>query len=298
MSIRRVRSVSGFTLIELLVVIAIIAILAAILFPVFAQARAKARQASCLSNEKQIANAMAMYGQDADEQLFSYRVGGTAGDNPFNTTADASDGVGAQASRYKFYPHLLDPYIKNWEVWKCASNPNAASQRDTNPASEIEDDFRGYGGQNSYGVNTYCFSAGPSATQPTFPAAGSGITFAEMTSTADLVVMVDGTYYNVLPRNGSVGPVRLKGDAGGFDPQTASSGNYKDYWKSIGNANKFRWVNNARQTPSDAEAVKLGKERHQGVINAMFADGHVKAIPFEKLVDDFQLWDPWKQGAF
>jgi len=63
----RTRSRSGFTLIELLVVIAIIAILAAILFPVFAQAREKARQASCESNEKQIGLAITQYVQDYDE---------------------------------------------------------------------------------------------------------------------------------------------------------------------------------------------------------------------------------------
>src|SRR5579863_528760 len=63
----RVRT--GFTLIELLVVIAIIAILAAILFPVFAQAREKARQATCQSNEKQIALAFLMYNQDYDERF-------------------------------------------------------------------------------------------------------------------------------------------------------------------------------------------------------------------------------------
>jgi prepilin-type N-terminal cleavage/methylation domain-containing protein len=56
----------GFTLIELLVVIAIIAILAAILFPVFAQAREKARQTACLSNMKQMGNALMMYVQDND----------------------------------------------------------------------------------------------------------------------------------------------------------------------------------------------------------------------------------------
>src|SRR5438128_4422498 len=63
----RVAGIAAFTLIELLVVIAIIAILAAILFPVFAQAREKARQTACLSNEKQIGSAMMMYSQDYDE---------------------------------------------------------------------------------------------------------------------------------------------------------------------------------------------------------------------------------------
>src|SRR5215218_208408 len=86
---------SGFTLIELLVVIAIIAILAAILFPVFAQARGRARQASCTSNLAQIARAGMMYVQDNDERFPScYSM-----PNP----------------PYAVDPRTsLQPYIKNW----------------------------------------------------------------------------------------------------------------------------------------------------------------------------------------
>src|SRR6478672_5991246 len=70
------RKQNGFTLIELLVVIAIIAILAAILFPVFARAREKARQTSCLSNLKQIGLAFLMYNQDYDETIRKAMIGG------------------------------------------------------------------------------------------------------------------------------------------------------------------------------------------------------------------------------
>jgi prepilin-type N-terminal cleavage/methylation domain-containing protein/prepilin-type processing-associated H-X9-DG protein len=90
------RLARAFTLIELLVVIAIIAILAAILFPVFAQARAKARQASCLSNLKQIGVAVLMYTQDYDEML-----------PPSNYPAPAS--VGGNYNWYGF----VDPYVKS-----------------------------------------------------------------------------------------------------------------------------------------------------------------------------------------
>src|SRR5579871_4089913 len=77
------RAHPGFTLIELLVVIAIIAILAAILFPVFAQARAKARQTTCLSNNKQIALGVLMYAQDYDETLPMCAWAQTAPKPPF-----------------------------------------------------------------------------------------------------------------------------------------------------------------------------------------------------------------------
>ncbi|HIE53442.1 MAG TPA: DUF1559 domain-containing protein [Armatimonadetes bacterium] len=110
----RLTSRRGFTLIELLVVIAIIAILAAILFPVFAQAREKARQASCQSNAKQLALAFLMYAQDNDEHLpwYSDRRGYPAYD-PFS---------GRTHIRTLWYG-LVYPYVKNTQVYVCPSMP-------------------------------------------------------------------------------------------------------------------------------------------------------------------------------
>ena len=92
----------GFTLIELLVVIAIIAILAAILFPVFARAREKARQASCESNEKQIMLSVMMYVQDYDERF------------PMTATGNTVGNWGWAA--------LVAPYVKNNQLFICPSD--------------------------------------------------------------------------------------------------------------------------------------------------------------------------------
>jgi prepilin-type N-terminal cleavage/methylation domain-containing protein len=148
--------VAAFTLIELLVVIAIIAILAAILFPVFAQARAKARQAACLSNTKQIGNALMMYAQDYDETLPGYRFGesSTPQMNPYH----ADPNVGAQSDRNIFINQVLFPYTKNDDIWKCSSNPKAWVNVDNKNSLPAQDPaFKSYGGQNSFGANNYVF---------------------------------------------------------------------------------------------------------------------------------------------
>ena len=100
------RSRTAFTLIELLVVIAIISILAAILFPVFAQARAKARQTVCMSNMRQIGLGVRMYTQDYDETYFAYDHAGIGWTIPRSNWNEAQD-------------FLLKPYVKSTGILNC-----------------------------------------------------------------------------------------------------------------------------------------------------------------------------------
>jgi len=134
---------TGFTLIELLVVIAIIAILAAILFPVFARAREKARQSSCLSNGKQIGLALMSYSQDYDEALPSSWI-----------DADG-DGSGTVGADYTWRSAVL-PYAKNAQIWQC-------------PSKRMTSAFNGgldYGPNGAYGLNEVHWANAGSTCEP------------------------------------------------------------------------------------------------------------------------------------
>src|SRR5262245_30677997 len=98
----------GFTLIELLVVIAIIAILAAILFPVFAQARERTRMSACMSNMRQIGTSLMIYVQDFDETYPCIRFHGVGG---------------IRRNRDYTWKNAIRPYLKSLDVLGCPSNP-------------------------------------------------------------------------------------------------------------------------------------------------------------------------------
>ena len=105
----------GFTLIELLVVIAIIAILAAILFPVFVSAKEKARQAACLSNERQMYSGLIMYANDTNQTLppaYWYYSSDTS-----------------PTGYHKTYSYAVKPYLRTWRVMSCPSGPTVECPR-------------------------------------------------------------------------------------------------------------------------------------------------------------------------
>jgi prepilin-type N-terminal cleavage/methylation domain-containing protein len=154
----------AFTLIELLVVIAIIAILAAILFPVFAQAKEAAKKTTCLSNQKQNGTAMQIYLSDFDDIMPITRgVNPATGINdPIGTVYPDLTTLGTAAAPVtrSMWANAMQPYMKNWDLWSCVSG------NDVNLFAEPEAALGKV--RFSYAINAYLNSA--SATSIELPA--------------------------------------------------------------------------------------------------------------------------------
>jgi len=255
------RKRQAFTLIELLVVIAIIAILAAILFPVFAQAREKARQTSCLSNEKQIMLAILMYTQDYDEMFPLGQVGQVAWSPPIN--ADEGNGIENEVEPYVKAGNDWGPENKR-SVWVCPSDPY---QRDDGDGAMGV----GTGYDISYGFTSY--AAGHVSFDPTNPSAplefglfnyhdfdnGGSATLAQVPAPASTIAMYEWWNPNNYGRFYATSRYRMNDFAGFAEDDTYP--NALDIGNIYGDGD---W--------------KFSVGAHNGITNFAFADGHVKGM--------------------
>jgi prepilin-type N-terminal cleavage/methylation domain-containing protein/prepilin-type processing-associated H-X9-DG protein len=267
-------SLAAFTLIELLVVIAIIAILAAILFPVFAQAREKARQSSCASNMKQMALAVIQYSQDYDETFPN----------------------GLQSNWYaQSWAYNVQPYIKSVDVFRCPSDAGSGD-----PINMGTESYAWAGPRMSYVANGYIKWNGVDANQNygIMTSAESWIkdfgvqTIANVGRPSDTIMLAERA--SVYPTAGTSpgsaylwGPGCLITNNTGWDytaPQSLPNGSRTATTNPYDPAGK-----NGGVTPI-----------HSGMGNFAFADGHVKAMKPEQTnpqtgtqaqKDAANLWD-------
>jgi prepilin-type N-terminal cleavage/methylation domain-containing protein/prepilin-type processing-associated H-X9-DG protein len=254
----------GFTLIELLVVIAIIAILAAILFPVFARAREKARQTSCASNENQIGLALLQYAQDYDETMIEPAFGAPG----------PSDAV----NNYKWMDAIY-PYVKSTGVFNCPDDGNTVNfhgpyvyRTGTHYGSYAINmayadcgitSLYGYPAAAATGCGVNGVSGPSSRTSQIMAALGDTSTGAQLVNLSKLekpagtIWVMEGvpdTYFAAVYNANQIGGPTLQYTATSIPPNMQAAGNAANY----GDGGLLAW--------------------HTGFTNALYCDGHVKSI--------------------
>jgi prepilin-type N-terminal cleavage/methylation domain-containing protein/prepilin-type processing-associated H-X9-DG protein len=239
----------GFTLIELLIVIAIISILAAILFPVFASAREKARQAVCTSNLKQLGLAALMYVQDNNEVWPVAQYSNISGTTQYWACFQNASGT------FDLTKGLLQPYEKNTQVIKCPSYIGKPEFGDGN----------GYGynwgflGSDLYNPNSSDY--GNYDHWPNIPAMSHPANDAALSHPSDTIAFADSGFYAGTAINETIE----------IDPPSQTFGN-----PTI----NFRHVDH-----SLSHNPATGATTDHGYANIVFCDGHVKAYKQEQVTD-------------
>ena len=270
MDFNKFNSKRGFTLIELLVVIAIIAILAAILFPVFAQARAKARQASCLSNVKQLTLGMVMYSQDYDETFPQWNWG---------QQYAGGSGPGVEIWN-NLWVNAIYPYVKNGQVYGCPDDRGRLTPLNSNvfwwtnlPTNDTNQWVnRGWvrellNQKMSYGYNEPFNADGPSLARADRPA--------QTLLLSDMITLFTG------------GP-----SAGYPNKNDATDRRHKYIMRRVAYANQCdgTWWG-GDQSVHQAAWDGSSCTRHSGGANIGYMDGHAKWSKANQITDDLYYGD-------
>jgi prepilin-type N-terminal cleavage/methylation domain-containing protein/prepilin-type processing-associated H-X9-DG protein len=257
----------GFTLIELLVVIAIIAILAAILFPVFAQARESARKISCMSNMKQLATSLNLYAQDYDGALMQ-----TSYEHP---------------TLKIHWSYVLQPYVKNVQVFVCSSDTNPVTPKTPCAVGQVaglncDAQVPKFSYINNYNVIPAHDWLPP--TEASFENPASLITLAERRNTLDTGAVI-GQWKGA---SGFVATSNSKGSGNGSG-QICPGDTYRYVTMSDAQAGL---LTTSDKTP---EIIRVKWDRHQQGSNYSFFDGHSKWYKLEQTINPSSfLWgDKW-----
>lgn len=239
------RNQKAFTLIELLVVIAIIAILAAILFPVFAQAREKARQTNCVSNARQVGLALAMYAQD-------------------NEGYPMMSSLSSQVPRTR-WPDYIYPYVKNEGIFTCLSMPKDLKAKQF--AHNASATYGGYGYNFQYLGNSR-FQSG----NGNIP---FGASDAQIDRPAETVAIADTN--GVRRDNGTVGAGEYT-----IDPPLPS---WRGSGNGSGPGDGYYGKGAECGSGGPAGCRSTPAERHSQMVTVVYCDGHSKPIKLVRLDD-------------
>ena len=305
----------AFTLIELLVVIAIIAILAAILFPVFAQARASARAISCVSNTKQFSLGVLMYAQDYDETIPRIDNNGSAvyGWPPFLTPDWGNPGNYSTVNPPAMFSNVVFPYIKNVDVGYCPEAGRTKWQSAI-PAADVcygctnkvydprmEANGAYYGAFGQMAVNMLLVEWHPEAPWISVPGGrmptGPVGAMSAWSRPAETVMLTGDSVWDT----GGTSVSASVGNTAVWPYNPAASGKCTNYGGPAGWTWYLHKGTSRSGNPSGGGTIN-DRGINSGMANIAFCDGHVKAAKYNNLERcDFNtaanawrwtFWDP------